>query len=414
MNNTVQQIPLSQLQSSPENRLVGGFNEEKLRQLAESIRTAGVLQPIVARPRGKGAGYEIVAGERRWRAAELAGLTEVPCLVRDLDDITCMRIRLIENLQREDIHPLDEAEGYGRLIERAGYDVEKLAAEVHKSISYVYQRLKLRELIPAARKLLIDGRIQAGHAVLIARLPPAQQAEVLQGYALQRGEEISVRDISSFIQHQILLDLSKAAFRRDDADLDPEAKVALVVAGDSPGRLTYGKERKQNRYGRAEPTAAEKKKAEKERLEDKIKHTTRRRLWDTVFEKLTAKGFFEDPLPADALRQIALQLWEHTWDNHRALFCRTAGWEKPEKKAGEYSNGWKDLGNGKIRAMSAAELRQFLLACSIIGEMDFSLYNDPEPEQLLALAKSVRVDAKAIEEKTRLELAEKGAKKASA
>jgi len=512
MNDTVQQIPLDQIRPNEWNRKHGGFNKAKLRELAESVKAVGVLHPALVRIKPDVAPhlqpYELVAGERRWKAASLAGLTTLPCVVREVDDATLMKIQTIENLQREDIHPLDEADGYARLIERGGYDVEKLAKEIGKSISYVYQRLKLRELIPPARQMMIDGRIQAGHAVLIARLPPGQQGQVLKSYAFQRGEEVSVREIMSFIQNQVLLDLSKATFKRDDAELDPragpcttcpkrtgyqpalfadvcnpkhdycldppcyqgktaalvqrrrvelkesgekflevadgyvdyreeqqlkkagvkekhaweeckkkdpEAKPALVVAGDSPGQLTWGKERKENRYSRYEPTAAEKRAAEKQRLEGKIKSTVRRRLWDTVIEKLAGKGVFREALSEEILRMVALRLWERTWDNHRSLYCKTVGWERPPKKKGEYSTGWEPLGNRKIGAMPAPELRQFLVTCSVIGDMDIAGYGIPAiPKQLNFLAGLVRLDPKSLEAKVRLELEEKAKKKAPA
>lgn len=230
----IQQIPLEDLHPSEGNRRVGGFDKAKLEQLAESIRAVGVQQPAVVRPLHDDGShssgepleaYEIVAGERRWRAAKIAGLQTLPCVVRELDDVAVLKIQTIENLQREDIHPLDEADGYARLLERAGYDVEHLAGEVGRSISYVYQRLKLRDLVPKARQQLIDGTITAGHGILISRLQPAQQAECLkQLQARWRGDGvISVRELDDYIHRQILLDLSKASFKRNDAELLPKA-----------------------------------------------------------------------------------------------------------------------------------------------------------------------------------------------
>ena len=174
------------------------MRQETLQELADSIKAAGVLQPAVVRKRDVGFNaYELVAGERRWRAARLAGLETLPCVVRDLDDLTVLKIQTIENLQREDIHPLDEADGYARLIQRAGYDVEHLAQEVGRSASYVYQRLKLKDLIPEARKRFIEGAIQAGHAILMARLQPPEHGQSVRGIAhrLVRGpRDFSRRD----------------------------------------------------------------------------------------------------------------------------------------------------------------------------------------------------------------------------
>lgn len=218
----IRPIPLDDLIPSPGNRRIGGFNLEKLKQLADSIQAVGVQQPIVVRPNGQSK-FEIVAGERRWKAARIAGLLDIPAVVRDLDDVTVLKIQTIENLQREDIHPLDEADGYARLIEQAGYDVEHLAREVGRSASYVYQRLKLRDLVDSARKMLADSKITAGHAILIARLPAEQQKELLGSWLFRREEDISVRELDGWIHNHVLLDLNKAAFKKDDPGLDPTA-----------------------------------------------------------------------------------------------------------------------------------------------------------------------------------------------
>lgn len=220
----VVQIPLDNLQPDPGNRKIGGFDQAKLKHLAESIQAVGVQQPAVVRAKGPGLGFEIVAGERRWRAAKLAGQTTLPCVVRELDDTTVLKIRTIENLQREDIHPLDEASGFARLLDGAVYDVDNLAQEIGRSASYIYQRLKLKDLIPKAREMMIKGKIAAGHAVLIARLQPDQQKEVLTSHLYQYGDGApSVRRVDEFIREQILMDLSKTSFSKADDDLVPKA-----------------------------------------------------------------------------------------------------------------------------------------------------------------------------------------------
>jgi len=224
MSEQILEIPLKQIASHPDNRKVGGFDPEKLEQLAESIRAVGVQQPAVVRQAGDNGRFEIVAGERRFRAARIAGLESLPCVVRDMDDIQVLKIQTIENLQREDIHPLDEAEGYHRLIEKGGYEVEDLAQEVGKSVSYVYQRLKLRSLILPARKAMIEGKITAGHGILIARLQEQQQTDALESCRPNWQDQIpSVRDLDEWIHSNILMLLSKASFKKDDADLLPGA-----------------------------------------------------------------------------------------------------------------------------------------------------------------------------------------------
>jgi ParB/RepB/Spo0J family partition protein len=223
MNEVIQQIPLTQLQPNPENRRVGGFDQGKLEKLAASIKDVGVQVPAVVRKRDDG-GYEIVCGERRWRASKIAGLETLPCVVRALTVAEVIKIRSIENVQREDVHPLDEAADYQQLIDACGYEVETIASELGKSVSYVYQRLKLKDLIPRAREMFVEGKISAGHAILIARLGAAQQAEVVKdGLELfhKDSEPCSVRDLNDFIKRNILLELSTATWKLADEKLLP-------------------------------------------------------------------------------------------------------------------------------------------------------------------------------------------------
>lgn len=237
----IQQIPLTEIYPCEGNRKYGGFDQAKLEELADSIRTAGVLQPAVVRERANPQGdfdeYELVAGERRWRAAKLAGLQVLPCVVRDIDDLTLLKIQTIENLQREDIHPLDEADGYSRLIDRAGYDVEHLAQEVGRSASYVYQRLKLRDLVDEAKQKLIDGVLTASHGILLARLQEKQQQEALKWACSgwNTDEVCSVRSLDQWIHQKFFLDLSMTAFPKDDADLVPKAGACM----ECPKRTGY-------------------------------------------------------------------------------------------------------------------------------------------------------------------------------
>jgi len=220
---TIEQIALGTIYPHPANRRVGGFDEAGLIALADSIRAVGVQQPAVVRPR-PGGGYELVAGERRWRAYKVAGIPTLPCVVRELDDLSALKVQTIENLQREDVHPLDEADGYGRLMAEAGYDVEQLASEIGKSESYVYQRLKLKELVEPARALLVAGTISAGHGILLARLQPADQKKLVRelterSASGREGRVISVRELDDLIHRTVLLELSRAPFQRDDGEL---------------------------------------------------------------------------------------------------------------------------------------------------------------------------------------------------
>lgn len=182
------ELPLAQLFDSalnPRRR----FHQTKVDEIAASIRTHGIIEPLVVRPRVSG-GFEVVAGHYRLRAAMAAPLDVVPCVQRQLTDLEALEVMLIENKQREDVHPLDEADGYARLHELDGaYSPEAIAAKVGVSTSYVYRRLKLREMIPEAREVFEADEITAAHAERLARLTPKQQQDALPEcfYPIFRG-----------------------------------------------------------------------------------------------------------------------------------------------------------------------------------------------------------------------------------
>lgn len=144
-------------------------------ELTESIRRLGVLQPVLVRKRETKAGYELIAGHRRLAASKAAGLDEVPAIVRDMTDAEALEVQLVENVERADIHPLDEAAGYARLMTVHKYDAQRIADRIGRSARYVYDRVKLLQLIPDLQTMFLDGRISAGHAVVLARLTPADQ-----------------------------------------------------------------------------------------------------------------------------------------------------------------------------------------------------------------------------------------------
>jgi ParB/RepB/Spo0J family partition protein len=150
------------------------FDPKALEELAMSVKTHGVLQPILVRSLNGNGSYELVSGERRYKAAKQAGLIEIPALVLKLDDKQVLEIQVIENLQRSDLHAMEEADGYRQLM-RAGYDVAKIADRVGRSVKYVYDRVKLLNLIPALSKVFLEDKVTAGHAILLARLSPDDQ-----------------------------------------------------------------------------------------------------------------------------------------------------------------------------------------------------------------------------------------------
>lgn len=194
------------------------FDKAALQELAESIGKHGVLQAILVRP-GSDSTYELVAGERRWRAAKIAQLERIPATVRELTDAEVLEIQVVENLQRADLHPLEEAEGYEALMkcqhaDGHTYTADEIAAKVGKSRSYVYQRLKLTALAPKAREAFYDGRLDASRALLVARVPEAMQDEVLERIAPE-DEEVwtpSFREARDIIHDDFMLDLKKPPF----------------------------------------------------------------------------------------------------------------------------------------------------------------------------------------------------------
>jgi len=138
------------------------FDEASLESLAESIRSHGIVQPLIVRRRGDG--YELIAGERRWRAAKLAGLSKVPVVVKEVPDDSLLEIALIENIQREDLNPIEEAQAYKKLIETVGLTQEALAARVGRDRSYITNYLRLLRLPDDLQQLVIEGRLSTGHA----------------------------------------------------------------------------------------------------------------------------------------------------------------------------------------------------------------------------------------------------------
>ena len=166
------------------------FDPETLADLAESIRTHGIIQPLTVRRLGSGY-YQIIAGERRWRAAKLAGLAEVPAVIVEADDRTVMELGLIENLQREDLNPMEEALGYQALVQEYGLTQEEAAQRVGKSRSTVTNSLRLLTLPDAVHLLLEEGRLSAGHGRALLAVPDSTLQKKLAQKVVQEG--LSVR-----------------------------------------------------------------------------------------------------------------------------------------------------------------------------------------------------------------------------
>jgi ParB family chromosome partitioning protein len=221
------------------------FDAKQLEDLTASVKEKGVIVPILVRPMG--ATFELVAGARRYRAAKKAGLDEIPAIIRNLADDQALEAQVIENLQRADVHPLEEAEGFKALIDRHKYDHETIAAKIGKSASHVYQRIQLLKLTAPAKKAFLENSITAGHAIELARLQPDDQAEALkvcvthewvEGLNDRAAHTLSVRTLRDWIKNNVLLSLDGAPWKKDDATLLPKAGTCEACpkrSGNAPG-----------------------------------------------------------------------------------------------------------------------------------------------------------------------------------
>ncbi len=201
-------LPIELLHSNPNNPRKQ-FREEELEDLSKSIREKGLLQPIVVRQRADGE-FEIVAGERRWRASQRAGLHELPVLIRDLSDGETLEIALIENIQRSDLNPLEEARAYGQLLEQFSYTQQQLADSVGKSRSHIANTLRLLTLPESVRSYIEDGKLTAGHArTLVATDSPADLANKIISLGL------SVREAETLTRNNPATPTRKAKAAKD-------------------------------------------------------------------------------------------------------------------------------------------------------------------------------------------------------
>ena len=196
------------------------FDESELQDLASSIRQHGIVQPVVVRTTADNR-YEIIAGERRWRAAQLAGLTDIPVIIRDVDDRTALEIAIVENVQRSDLNPLEEAMGYELLIADHGYTQNDLGEIIGKSRSHVANSLRLLKLPEPVRDMLASGSLSAGHA---RALIPTSDPIALAKSVVAKG--MSVRDTERLAQNDIKAQSDPnhgQAQRKDEKDADPLA-----------------------------------------------------------------------------------------------------------------------------------------------------------------------------------------------
>jgi len=240
-------VGVATLHSSPTNPRKT-FDAAKLAELVASVQQVGILQPILVRPwpveypwSGDMPLYEVVAGERRFRAAQAAGIALMPAMVRHLTTQEVLEIQTIENLQREDLHPLEEAEGYEVMMKQYGYTADALADKIGKSRSYVFGRTKLLQLDDEARRLFRGGSLNASTALLIARIPTAKlRAKAIKEITEKdyKGDTPSVREAQRILQKRFMLRLAEARFPTDDATLVGGSCVAcLKRTGNQPPDL---------------------------------------------------------------------------------------------------------------------------------------------------------------------------------
>lgn len=220
------------------------FDEDKLRELADSIAAQGMVQPIVVRPVDAGM-YEIIAGERRWRAAQLAGLADVPVVVKAVDDQTAMAMALIENIQRDDLNPLEEATALHRLLDEFGLTHQQVAQAVGKSRTTVTNLIRLLDLNPDVKALLDQGALEMGHARALLALKDVAQSEAASEVV---KKALSVRETEALVRR--FSETGGQPKKKAQEALDPDvrrllddltdrlgAKVALKQAAGGKGRL---------------------------------------------------------------------------------------------------------------------------------------------------------------------------------
>lgn len=207
------------------------FDQTKLEELAASIKHHGLIQPIVVRPKDNG--FEVVAGARRFRASQLAEEFSIPAHIKELNDAEAVEWQLVENSQRVDVHPYEEAQGFQRLLDVPGYDVAALAEKSGKSASHIYARLSLLQLIPDVAKAFIEERITASHANLLARLPQEHQLAAYENcwrkdWQDKEAHLLPAKHLSAWIQANLYLNLADAPFDREDTTLKPEAGACVT------------------------------------------------------------------------------------------------------------------------------------------------------------------------------------------
>ena len=228
----IRNVPIDRIEANPENpRLV--FDESALEELAASIREHGVLQPVLVRPHGSNQ-FQLVAGERRWRAARMAGLAAIPAIVEELDDDLALEIAIIENLQREDLSPLEEASMYDRMIKDHGYSVRKLAQKLGKDKGYLENRLRLADAPEEIRDLVSVRKDTLSHAYELMKIEDPKKRRRLAGQ-VARGELSLVKlreKIEGRPARAVAMDDGQGRDSAGEVDVHDPAEVPTAPTGD--------------------------------------------------------------------------------------------------------------------------------------------------------------------------------------
>lgn len=220
------------------------FDQTALEALAESIRSQGVVQPIVVRPTGSGESFELIAGERRWRASQIAGLTKLPAVVREIADEVALPIALIENIQREDLNPMEEARALRRLIDEFSMTHQDAASAVGRSRTAVSNTLRLLELGPEVAAMLEDGSLEMGHARALLALDPVMQRTAALEVV---GKGLTARATEALVRRLKTPPNASQSSKRNDPDVQRlqdqlaghlGAKVGIAHKSGGKGRIT--------------------------------------------------------------------------------------------------------------------------------------------------------------------------------
>lgn len=214
------------------------FDETDLRELSQSLQKHGLMQPVIVRPVKNTNNFEIIAGERRWRAAHSADLTEIPVIIRDVDDLTALELAIVENVQRADLNPVEEAEGYRQLIAAHNYTQAKLAEVIGKSRSHVANTLRLLQLPWEIHQMLADGELSAGHArVLITADNPMQLAQMIV------DDGLSVRQAEALAKDEDRPGGRQRSAKRENDPGDADTRALEKALGDTLGLVVKIKRR---------------------------------------------------------------------------------------------------------------------------------------------------------------------------